>query len=205
MAVEWKKLGERLWVAILVVAVCCVFLAVALLRDLADRVIDRWINRGDTNGAAASEWTQEDKENIAHFGRSLRAWSEAFERYSLLTETELQQPHHRASAAEARTTYGKCKTALAEAIAVRDDVLAKLHPELPSVFKERYIAFLKLSIRNMETPRDDPGVEAIKDRSIALVTQWQDWLKVHERELTDRMPTDVADADERKIPDATSR
>ncbi len=135
----------------------------------------------------AKSWSQEDKQNAGHFVRSMRAFGEAVE--FMDRHFDPRNPLRRADRSESLKLHGLLTEALAEARVVRDEVLAKAHPDLPRVVKERYIPFLELFIRMIETPRTDPGVEAMRARGVALMGQWQDWWTANVKQV--RFPNDV--------------
>jgi hypothetical protein len=158
---EMSKLGEALGgiLAMLAFALAPVFFQHVL---------------GNANGEPS--WTQAEKENAAHFVRAETELKEA-DRLVLagIGNADLQRGGR---------LVAHFKLALAEARLVTSQVLAKMHPELPVVYKEKYIRCLELAIMGLESG-DSRIAFAAGDTSKA----WNDWWAANKNNV--RFPNDV--------------
>jgi hypothetical protein len=122
-------------------------------------------------------WTQEEKENATHFFRSL-GWTE-----KALSYASKRMNHRKPAAglteADSQQIVSFLQKALGEGLLVSHNMLAKSHPKLPEVFKEKYIRSLELTTAGEGSPEE----------ASALINQWNDWLEANKNDLI--MPKDV--------------
>jgi Trypsin-like peptidase domain len=114
--------------------------------------------------AAEAQWTAKDKRNLARFFRALSR-----EEIALAPMYAILQNRNKPNPADFVAVGNILEGALSEARAVRGDVLAKVHPDLPRAFKEQYIKHLELSISRLKSGRDFPV------DGWALLKEWSDW------------------------------
>ena len=108
-------------------------------------------------------WTDEDKQNIHHFFASQRA------------DKAAMAVSNRGSSVEILRLL---QEALHHALLLRDEVLAKAHPELPKKFRDLYQSSLELMIRAFQY-RDNSA----SFRSSQLHDQWVDWFNANKRKI----------------------
>src|SRR5262249_35531034 len=82
-------------------------------------------------------WTHEEKQNFAHFYRSRRAFDEAAELIGSLSGTKGAERSERIG-----NLIVALRAARGEAKSVREEVMARAHPELPSAFNDTYMLCL---------------------------------------------------------------
>jgi Trypsin-like peptidase domain len=118
----------------------------------------------DSDRASEKQWSEEDKENLPHFFRALVREDNALApMYAMLQNRTQPKPANFVAVGIA------LEGALSEARAVRKDVLAKVHPDLPRVFRETYIKHLESSIPNLRSGRD------FSADGWALYKEWSAW------------------------------
>jgi hypothetical protein len=124
-------------------------------------------------------WTQEEKENAAHFFRSESAVEAGFA--SIRPVVDPSKPSLGLTQSDARRALAHLKLALSEAKSVRAQVLGKAHPQLPVVYREKYIRSLELAII---------GPSGVGDLdAVALRNQWNDWWAANKNDV--HFPKDV--------------
>jgi len=124
-------------------------------------------------------WTQEEKENVEHFIKSLDAANVSAD--MLNSEGALSLRFSRKTTQlEMNQILDQMKNALREAELVMDSVLDKAHPELKSHFRNEYQNGLKLKIRNIATEDGDFKAEL---QGAALLEKWGNWYDLHSREI----------------------
>jgi len=131
-------------------------------------------------GGEPETWTEAEKESVVHFTRSqqlsVAATREArttLESGGTLTREDVVR------------LVAELKAALAEARAVKPEALAKVHPELPGAFQERYVRSLELVLDCIQA-RDVDG--PARREADELLAKWDEWMKAHHKEL--RIPKD---------------
>lgn len=117
-------------------------------------------------------WTDEDKQNIHHFFASQRADKAAM---AVSNRGSSVSP---VSANDTVEILRLLQEALHHALLLRDEVLAKAHPELPKKFRDLYQSSLELMIRAFQY-RDNSA----SFRSSQLHDQWVDWFNANKRKI----------------------
>ena len=123
-------------------------------------------------------WTQEEKENLAHFKRGTIAAQKAW----ILLEgfANARQP----TPTDAARILELLNDAVDESKLVRDDVLAKVHPDFQKMYREKCVVGLTRLVRVLEASPDD--AQKLDEPEFAtanrLLDEWDDWLDCH-REL----------------------
>ena len=132
--------------------------------------------------ACSSEksWTQNDKENVEHFFKSIEAKQAATLIINKLSSRIIPQE-------DIQEILRYQRIALQEAQLVTDDVLNKAHPELREHFRYEYQKGLDLFIKSLEAPDF-----AAQITGSSLLDQWSDWLNAHRQEI--RIPSQRAPA-----------
>jgi hypothetical protein len=120
---------------------------------------------------ASDGWTAEEVANAEHMIASLEA-----DRRAVQVEN-LEGPGPE-NATEADVALEYRERALREAKWVRDEVLAKAHPDLPAHFRGEHQLSLELMIEAQRT-RDG----ALKREAQALRDRFGDWYVAHQREI----------------------
>jgi hypothetical protein len=115
-------------------------------------------------------WTQEEKENLAHLKRGAIATCKAMILVEGFAKTGKPTPTDTARVRDL------LKEALYESKLVRDDVLAKVHTDLPRMYREKYVGALTRLLRSEATRND--ALEAVR-----LLDEWEDWARAHEKDL----------------------
>ena len=118
-----------------------------------------------------SNWTDEEKANIEHFHKSGEA-SRKVVRISNSGSSGAITPN------EAKQIIRLTNLALSEAKLVRDDVLAKAHPQLPQKFRALYQRSLELQVLNFKIGDFEKEVEAGK-----LHDSWIDWINTNKGQV----------------------
>jgi len=126
------------------------------------------------NAACSSqpEWTPEERLNFKHFISAQKADAAAV----LLSNTGM--PNSATSPNTANEILQLMKKALGEAQIIRDDVLAKAHPDLPEHFRRELQRSLELQIRNLEVGDASAGIEGS-----SLHYKWIYWINSHKGEI----------------------
>ncbi|HEV3255441.1 MAG TPA: hypothetical protein VG013_01050 [Gemmataceae bacterium] len=124
-------------------------------------------------------WTQEEKENLAHLNRATTAAQKALILLEGFGKTGTVTPTDRARVQDL------LKEALDESTLVRDDVLAKVHPDYPSMYREKCVAAFMLLSR-LAAGREDAKEFDTAER---LLHEWDAWLDAHRKKL--RRPKDI--------------
>ena len=75
------------------------------------------------------------------------------------------------SGEDMRPILDKLRAALKQAVAARDDVLDKIHPNLKSHWKEEFVEGLRLRVSNLES-----GNYQAELKGDALLDKYGDWL-----------------------------
>lgn len=122
---------------------------------------------------SSSNWTEEEKTNIEHYFKSgdvsrkaIRILNTGASGITIISADEVKEP------------LKLTKLALREAKLVRDDVLAKAHPQLPQKFRELYQKSLELQVINFQTGDFGKEVEASK-----LHDSWVDWINANKKQI----------------------
>jgi len=118
------------------------------------------------------QWTPEERLNIEHFLNCEKADNVA----ARLANSGMG--FSAMSSDEVAELLQLKKKALTEAQAVRDDVLAKAHPDLPQHFRLEYQRSLELQIRNLEVGDVSAEIEGSN-----LHDKWVDWINSHNEEI----------------------
>ena len=116
-------------------------------------------------------WTAEEVANAEHMIASLEADRRA-------TEVENLEEAGPENAMEADVALEYRERALREANWVRDEVLAKAHPDLPAHFRSEHQLSLELLIEAHRT-----GDAALKREALLLRDRFGDWYVAHQREI----------------------
>jgi hypothetical protein len=116
------------------------------------------------------KWTKEEKDNSAHFDRSLDFGKQAMKLVDEIKDS--------GDAQSLPLILSLVRHALDEGHAVRPHVLAKLHPELPKAFREKYIRCLELWIEALESGRIDVAMNGD-----ALMREFSAWLLAHIKDV----------------------
>lgn len=123
-------------------------------------------------------WTGEERRDSRHFLNSLDSFVKAgkyFPSESAEPGVEMEEKLEQA--------YSHLKSALDEALKVRDIFLDKAHPQLKKHFREEYIQGLQMMIRKREMNAPD-SAELIN--SSPLLRAWKKWIAVNMADI--RMP-----------------
>jgi hypothetical protein len=176
-AVEGTSFRQKLrhWSMVVLVAVAVVFTKVALDE------FRLWLYPPPPNPFSLEQkkgWTQEEKENLAHFIRAAAAAKKARIMAEGCKKKGQLSPTDAARIGELFTE------AVDEGKLVRDDVLAKVHPDLPKTYREKYITCLTLALKIVSGRGD--AQEA--DTMVRLNGEWDRWILAHEKEM--RFPKD---------------
>lgn len=110
------------------------------------------------------KWSAEERANIEHYRHSNEANNDAVRILNAGSAFSRVTPAEQARISDLQ------KTALAEAKEVRDDVLAKVHPDLPRHYRSEYQKSLELDIESWESGQLQETVEAT-----TLHDKWVDW------------------------------
>ena len=119
-----------------------------------------------------SEWTPEEKLNFKHFVNAQKTDAAAV----LLSNSGM--PNSATSPNTSNEILQLMKKALGEARIIRDDVLAKAHPDLPEHFRLELQRSLELQIRNLEV-----GDAAAEIEGSRLHYKWIYWINGHKSEI----------------------
>jgi hypothetical protein len=119
-----------------------------------------------------SEWTREEKLNFQHFFNAQKADAAAV----LLSSSGM--PNSVISPNTSNEILPLMKKALGEAQIIRDDILAKAHPDLPAHFRRELQRSLELQIRNLEVGDASAGIEGS-----SLHYKWIYWINSHKSEI----------------------
>jgi hypothetical protein len=122
------------------------------------------------------EWTHEEKENLAHLKNAMMATNKA-----MILAEDRGRIHKPMSPTDAARFYELLTEAIDESKLVRDDVLRKVHADLPKMFREKYVIAIERILR--EDSNSDDFVEA--DR---LLNEWVNWVKKEEKRLEKCLP-----------------
>jgi hypothetical protein len=123
-------------------------------------------------GLHTPDWTQEEKENIAHFFNS----READQRAVRLSNSG--EPFTTFTQEEWAEFVRLKKLALAESKLIRDEVLAKANSELPKRYRQLYQRSLELQIQNMEVGDINAEIEGA-----SLHDSWVDWINANKHSI----------------------
>lgn len=121
---------------------------------------------------AAPRWTEEDRKNIQHFFASRQADKAA------VSISNRGGPFSPVSSKDTAEILRLRQEALHHALLLRDDVLAKAHPELPKKFRDLYQRSLELMIRAFQD-RDNSA----SFRASQLHDQWVGWFNANKRKI----------------------
>jgi hypothetical protein len=131
----------------------------------------------------ADSWTQEEKENLAHQKRSVKAIEQFLANRPITPEDDVRQ---------ARLLM----EAYTEAKLVRDDVLVRIHPDYPRVYREKYqgalarlVAIASAGVADLDHLREEDF--QLIEAANRLLNEWNEWLRAHSKELNN--PKDVPD------------
>jgi hypothetical protein len=129
----------------------------------------------------ADQWSQEEKENLAHFRRTLKVVE------------AMACPDKQIGPQAQEMAYNRMlRKALHEANAVSDKVLAKAHPGLPAAFREKLVRMLELVQQIRDGGKlDHQSVHETVARVTALGEAWDNWWSANGKDV--RVPYDVPD------------
>src|SRR5262249_39757284 len=131
-------------------------------------------------------WTQEEKENLAHLKREIIAAQKAMILIEGFGKTR------KATATDGARALELLKDALDESEVVRDDVVAKLHRDVPKAFREKHVSGMMRLVKLLEANRDGQQFDAQEFATIdGLLDEWDDWANAHRKEM--RFPKGVPD------------
>ena len=116
---------------------------------------------------SGSSWTEAEKENIQYFFASGE-----MNRAAVAYSNRANMPFDESEYLDLQ------RSALADALKVKDAVLTKAHPDLPENFRSLYQRSLELSVEAFEN-----NDNAASLKSSSLHDQWVDWYKAHRREI----------------------
>ena len=119
-------------------------------------------------------WTDEEKENIKHFFGSFDTDMGAIRISNRGPAFSTLSPNEVAEILRLE------KKALAEAEALRDEVLAKAHPDLPRHYRDEFQKSLELRIRNFEAEAGDLPAEV---EASVLHDRWVGWYSRHRKQI----------------------
>jgi hypothetical protein len=117
------------------------------------------------------DWTKEEKENLEHLIRSQSASAKAGVLMEGIAREEDMTPTDRAR------ILALLQESLDESMLVRDEVLAKIHPDYPKMLREKWAEVVRRGIRLLKQDRPDPE-EALQIRRLS--EEWRSWLESHE-------------------------
>lgn len=117
-------------------------------------------------------WTSEEKLNIRHYFLAAEADIAA------VRLTNSGAAYSSMSQADMKELLRLRKLALGEALLVRDEVLAKAHPEMPKHWRSEFQRSQELQIRDLEY--NDPSAEA---QAVVLHGRWVDWANSNRRAI----------------------
>jgi hypothetical protein len=129
-----------------------------------------WMKRGGL--------TKAERNEIGHFGKSIRTMNNAM---NVLQESTLgivgtiEQE-------KLNESLNLMRESLREAQNVRDEVLSKLHPDLPSHYREEFCEGIRLTIQGFE--RANPQISL---KGQLLQDKWGDWYEAHIHELRGKL------------------
>jgi len=122
-------------------------------------------------GKSNLNWTDEEKANIEHFHKSGEASRKAVRIINSGSSGAI-------SSNETKQIIRLTNLALSEAKLVRDDVLAKAHPQLPKKYRTLYQRSLELQVINFKIGNFKKEVEAGK-----LHDSWVDWININKGQV----------------------
>jgi hypothetical protein len=122
--------------------------------------------------SSQSEWTRQEKLNFQHFFNAQKADAAAV----LLSNSGM--PNSAISPNTSNEILQLMKKALGEAQIIRDEVLAKAHPNLPEHFRRELQRSLELQIRNLEVGDASAEIEGSR-----LHYKWIYWINSHKSEI----------------------
>jgi hypothetical protein len=118
--------------------------------------------------------TQDEKENLAHFKRG------GIARYKATILLEGFAKKGKLIPTDFSRVLDLLKEALDESNLLRDDVLAKIHVDLPKMYREKYVAPLARLLQLIEAGWDDVQECARMER---LAVEWENWVMDHKNDL----------------------
>lgn len=122
--------------------------------------------------SSQSQWTREEKLNLKHFFAAQKADAAAVHLSNAGMPNSAMPPN------TANEILRLMKEALGESQTIRDDVLAKAHPDLPEHFRRELQRSLELRIRNLEVGDASAEIEGSR-----LHYQWIYWINSHKNEI----------------------
>jgi hypothetical protein len=130
-------------------------------------------------------WAPWEKESIAHFIRAISRERDAMNGYASLTQRGNYTPVIIEIAVSVPMTEARDAAALA-----RPEVLAKLHPDLPRVWRETFMRVVGMNAL-WTTMGQPPFFDAtLRQQLVDLDHEWDRWWASHRRDLDipDDMP-----------------
>ncbi|MCX6835177.1 MAG: hypothetical protein NTW07_08620 [candidate division Zixibacteria bacterium] len=127
-------------------------------------------------------WNDDEQTQVAHFGEAISLYDQAVE----ITDASPKSP------SDWETVSALLEASLAEAEQVSDPVLLKLHPELKTFYRSRFISGLHAGAFGLKYFTDasknyDTVAREIRDDSLkvgrTLLGQWNDWFKPSRAEI----------------------
>jgi len=130
-----------------------------------------WMRRGGL--------TKAERIEIGHFGKSIQLKNEAI---SVLNEGISGEIVGTIEQKRLNESLNLMRGSLREAQNVRDGVLSKLHPDLPTHYREEFCEGIRLTIQGFE--KADPQISL---KGQLLQDKWGDWYEAHLHELRGKL------------------
>ena len=127
------------------------------------------------NAKRRPTFTDAEKQNLEHYHRSCDAVRQAQRILNSVPPNQFTE----LKPEESDAYFSLYKIALNEAKLVDADVLAKVHPDLPTHFRDEYVASIELLNRSLA----DGGSFADQKRSHELWEQWVDWFNPNRSDM----------------------
>lgn len=123
----------------------------------------------------APPWSPQERENIQHF---IAAQTANMNAIRILNRGPAFSTF---SAHEMAQYLASQQQALAAAQLLRDDVLAKAHPDMPAHFRGEFQRSLELDIESVEA--SPSSAKALSIEAASLHEAWVDWYNAHKGEI----------------------
>jgi hypothetical protein len=139
-------------------------------------------------------WALWEKESIAHFIRAMSRERDAMNSYASLVRRGKYEPVHIEIAVSIPMTEARDAAGLA-----RPEVLAKLHPDLPLVWRETFMQVVGMNA--IWTMEGQPTFfdETLRRQLVDLDHEWDQWWASHRRDLDIPDDTPHWDAEKKDI------
>jgi hypothetical protein len=133
----------------------------------------------------SKQWAPWEKESIAHFIRAMSREREAMNSYTSL----IRQGDCPAVIVEITVSVPMAEARDAAGL-VRHEVLAKLHPELPQVWRQTFMQVVGMNAIWTMAGQPQFFDEALRRQFVDLDRAWDQWWAAHRRDLDipDDMP-----------------